>query len=77
MPDDENPNGDERTATTTRAQRPIGAVVRDPRDTRQSPSFVRFVASKIGEVLTIVLVTLGFMRRRNPDGTLGSGRGSV
>lgn len=71
MPDDDDANGEERQSTTTRAPRPIGGVVHDPYSARQSSSFVRLVASKIGELLTITLVTLGVMRPRNPDGTLG------
>jgi regulator of protease activity HflC (stomatin/prohibitin superfamily) len=72
MPDDDYPNGEERRSSmTTRTQRPIGAVVRDPHSTKTNPSLMRFVISKIGETLTVLFVTLGIMRPRNPDGTLG------
>ena len=71
MPDNDYPNGEERRSTTTRPQRPIGAVVRDPHSTKQNPSLVRYVLGKIGEGLTAIFVTLGIMRPRNPDGTLG------
>ena len=71
MPDNDYPNGEERRSTTTRPQRPIGAVVRDPNSTKQNPSLVRYVIGKIGEGLTAIFVTLGIMRPRNPDGTLG------
>src|SRR5690242_48796 len=70
MPENDNPNGDEGR-TTTRVQRPIGAVVRDPHSTKTNPSLMRFLFAKIGEALTVIFITLGIMRPRNPDGTLG------
>ena len=71
MPDNDYPNGEERRSTTTRTQRPIGAVVRDPHSTKQNPSLVRFALQKIGEALTAIFIVLGIMRPREPDGTLG------
>ena len=56
---------------TTRTERPIGGVVRDPHETKTNPSFTGFVIRKIGAALTAIFVTLGIMRPRNPDGSLG------
>jgi prohibitin 1 len=66
-------NGEERPGQTTRTrpQRPIGGVVRDPHETRTNPSLMSFLFRKIGDGLTVLFITLGIMRPRNPDGTLG------
>jgi regulator of protease activity HflC (stomatin/prohibitin superfamily) len=70
---DESANGEERPGgrVTTRTDRPIGGVVRDPHETKTNPSLTGFVFRKIGAALTAIFVTLGIMRPRNPDGTLG------
>jgi regulator of protease activity HflC (stomatin/prohibitin superfamily) len=56
---------------TTRTERPIGGVVRDPHETKTNPSLTGFVIRKIGAALTVIFVTMGIMRPRNDDGTLG------
>ena len=56
---------------TTRTERPIGGVVRDPHQSKTNPSFTGFLGRKIAAAFTTIFVTLGFMRPRNPDGTLG------
>ncbi len=60
-----------RMTSEPRVQRPIGALVSERREPKTAPSFGRFIFRQIGAGITAVLVTLGVMRPRNPDGTLG------
>ncbi len=54
-----------------RPQRPIGGMVSDRREPKTAPSFGRYMFRQIGAGIRFILITLGVMRPRNPDGTLG------
>jgi prohibitin 1 len=72
--DDQGDGGDGPPRVTTseaRSQHPIGGVVRDRRETKTAPTFGRYVFRQIGAGVTAVLITVGVMRPRNPDGSLG------
>jgi regulator of protease activity HflC (stomatin/prohibitin superfamily) len=60
-----------RMTSDPRVQRPIGGIVSDRREPKTAPSFGRFLFRQIGAAISAVLITLGVMRPRNPDGTLG------
>ena len=72
-------NGGEPPAPRERAPlpegAPIGGMVRDPRDDKESkatpPSITRYVRTRVAHAIAAFLVALGLIRPRNPDGTLG------
>lgn len=63
--------GPPRMTSDPRVQRPIGGIVSGRREPKTAPSFGRFVFRQIGVALTAILVGVGIMRPRNPDGSLG------
>ena len=74
--DDSNGGGDgpifrPPTMNDPRPQRPIGGIVSDRREPKTAPSFGRFLFRQIGAGITAVLIGLGVMRPRNPDGSIG------
>ncbi len=49
---------------------PIGGMVRDPRETREAPSFGRYLRRQTGAAVEGTLVGLGVRRARTPEGDL-------
>ena len=60
-----------RMTNDPRLQRPIGGIVSDRREPKTAPSFGRFLFRQIGAGISAVLIGVGVMRPRHPDGSLG------
>src|SRR4051794_2074332 len=59
-----------RTATTS-TQRSIGGVVREAKESKERPSFTKYVGRRVGSGVRGALVAVGLQRPVGPDGELG------
>ena len=51
--------------------RPIGGMVRDPREVKTNPSLTRFLRERMSAAFVSGLVSIGVLRPRTPSGELG------